>query len=298
MPNMELYRIFAIVADEKNVTKASEILNISQPAVTKHIKNLENELNMILFNRSHGMQLTKQGEALYKRIVPHIKAINEVEKSFEKNRAINFGTYATMLSKVLNTSIAQFYNDNRDVKINAYTDQFNSFFEKFLNYELDAILIVKKDNVELDTSKIKYIKLGMFDYTIIANNNSKLCGKKIKAKDLKNKIVYVPRGRNVAVCKFIDIMKENNIDVNSIDSVTMENIVEKNENSIGLANKDYFADEIALGNVTILDVDFKLPKGEFGIYYHKDNQYPELLKLIRIIQNQFEAQKCKLKKYN
>ena len=41
MINLELYRIFYVVAETKNITKASEILNISQPAVTKHIKNLE-----------------------------------------------------------------------------------------------------------------------------------------------------------------------------------------------------------------------------------------------------------------
>lgn len=44
MVNLELYKIFKIVADEENITKASEKLNISQPAVTKHIQNLENEL--------------------------------------------------------------------------------------------------------------------------------------------------------------------------------------------------------------------------------------------------------------
>ena len=48
MINLELYRIFKIVADEENLTKASEMLHISQPAVTKHIKNLENELKVEL----------------------------------------------------------------------------------------------------------------------------------------------------------------------------------------------------------------------------------------------------------
>lgn len=51
MVNLELYKIFVIVAEEKNITKASQKLNISQPAVTKHIKNLESELNTILFER-------------------------------------------------------------------------------------------------------------------------------------------------------------------------------------------------------------------------------------------------------
>lgn len=44
MPSLELYRIFKIVAEEGNLTRTSELLFISQPAVTKHIHNLENEL--------------------------------------------------------------------------------------------------------------------------------------------------------------------------------------------------------------------------------------------------------------
>ena len=51
MANFELYKIFVLVAKEKNITKASEILSISQPAVTKHIQNLERELNATLFIR-------------------------------------------------------------------------------------------------------------------------------------------------------------------------------------------------------------------------------------------------------
>ena len=59
MVNLELYRIFKVVADEENLTRASEILNISQPAVTKHIHNLEKELKLKLFYRTqYGMKLT------------------------------------------------------------------------------------------------------------------------------------------------------------------------------------------------------------------------------------------------
>lgn len=52
MVNMELYRIFYVVAINRNITKASEELNISQPAVTKHIKNLEDALGVVLFSRT------------------------------------------------------------------------------------------------------------------------------------------------------------------------------------------------------------------------------------------------------
>ena len=58
MINLELYKIFYVVAEAKNITKASEKLNISQPAVTKHIKNLESQLKTPLFIR------TKKGVVL------------------------------------------------------------------------------------------------------------------------------------------------------------------------------------------------------------------------------------------
>lgn len=60
MANLELYKIFVIVAKEENITKASQKLNISQPAVTKHIKNLENELNTLLFKRNKRNDLNRK----------------------------------------------------------------------------------------------------------------------------------------------------------------------------------------------------------------------------------------------
>ena len=56
MINIELYKIFYTIVITKNITKASEILNISQPAVTTHIKNLENSLGIILFIRTRKMK--------------------------------------------------------------------------------------------------------------------------------------------------------------------------------------------------------------------------------------------------
>ena len=80
MANLELYRIFVEVAKEKNLTRASEKLHISQPAVTRHIKNLENELNMVLFKRTNGMELTEAGKRLYNELSTAIEKIVDVDK--------------------------------------------------------------------------------------------------------------------------------------------------------------------------------------------------------------------------
>lgn len=67
--NFEYYRVFYYVAKYKNLTKAASVLRTSQPAVTRTIHNLENDLSCRLFVRSKkGMQLTPEGELFYRYV--------------------------------------------------------------------------------------------------------------------------------------------------------------------------------------------------------------------------------------
>ena len=64
---MEYYhlRTFVAVAEEEHLTRAAERLNASLPAVSAHIRGLEEELGVVLFSRTpKGMRLTDEGRAL------------------------------------------------------------------------------------------------------------------------------------------------------------------------------------------------------------------------------------------
>jgi LysR family transcriptional regulator, nitrogen assimilation regulatory protein len=66
-PSMDLkqLRSFLTVADTGNVTRASELLNLVQPAVSRQLRLLEEDLSVELFQRErHGMVLTEPGKAL------------------------------------------------------------------------------------------------------------------------------------------------------------------------------------------------------------------------------------------
>ncbi|TDV46845.1 LysR family transcriptional regulator [Actinophytocola oryzae] len=64
-----LLRYFAAVAEEGNLTRAAERLFVSQPALTKQVRQLESQLGVRLFTRSHtGMTLTEPGAALAARV--------------------------------------------------------------------------------------------------------------------------------------------------------------------------------------------------------------------------------------
>ena len=290
MANLELYKIFVEVAKEQNITKASEKLNISQPAVTRHIKNLENELNTILFNRIKGMTLTASGKDLYNKISPLIEQIVDIDKSFCSKGDIILGTYGTMLSKVLGSSIAEFYLENKDSKITVITDH-----AKMLNNPLDSgefdILVTRKfEDLQNKNNKYKYIKLDTIDFVLIANNNSKLSKKSnIKISDLENQIIYLPRGESNATESLKNLIEKNklNCEIKRIDSVTMSDIIQKYDNCVGEANTKYMRQEITQGLVSVLDTNFKISPIEFGIYYRKDNSSKELKSLIKIIKKNF-----------
>ena len=75
--DFELYRVFYTVANNGNITKASEELNISQPAISKSIKNLEEQLGGQLFVRTkRGVVLTEEGKEFYNYIRQAIEYIN------------------------------------------------------------------------------------------------------------------------------------------------------------------------------------------------------------------------------
>ena len=80
-----LLRYFAAVAEEGNITRAARRLFVSQPALTKQIRQLESQLGVPLFTRSRaGMTLTAAGEALASR-VPAVLA--ELDRSLREAKS-------------------------------------------------------------------------------------------------------------------------------------------------------------------------------------------------------------------
>jgi len=84
---MELYQLrsFAVVADESHLTRAAERLHLSQPAVSGHLKALEAELGVRLFERaSTGMELTAAGEDLLQRARRVLSAADDVKQAAQQ----------------------------------------------------------------------------------------------------------------------------------------------------------------------------------------------------------------------
>ena len=292
MVDLELYRIFTIVANEKNITKASEKLNISKPAVTKHIKNLENALELRLFNRTnHGIELTSDGQKIYEEAKEAVETLNSIFVKYGKNRNINLGVHVSMY-KMFSKILTKFSNINENITINiSDTDLINmlapdlsDMIAKLENEKLDIIISKKTDNY--NHNKIEFIKVGEIQDILVVNNDSKLLGKQIGIEDIIGMQICLPRKGSATTNNFLkalQIEEDKLVNAKYITYNAMLDIIEDDNEIIGLISKEYIEKELNNKEISELTTEFKIPPIEYGIYINKKNKFKELNQLVKFI---------------
>ena len=99
---MEQYYNFYTVAEYGSISKAAEKLFVSQPAITKSIKNLEARLGVILFNRtSKGVNLTGEGKILFDHVKLAFTEIKQGEKLIKNLKDKTLGVVRIGISNTL-----------------------------------------------------------------------------------------------------------------------------------------------------------------------------------------------------
>lgn len=166
--NLELYRIFYVVAKHKHMTRASEELHISQPAISQSIKKLEEELGGTLFLRSNkGMELTEEGHMFYEYVKGALELINNAENEFTSYKDLSKGEIkigcSTSLTKlVLLDTIKEFHKDYPNINIDIKNDLTSNLIQDLKVGKLDFVIFnesnIKEKNVDL--KKIKTLKQG------------------------------------------------------------------------------------------------------------------------------------------
>ncbi len=287
MINLELYRIFKIVADEENLTKASEILHISQPAVTKHIKNLENELNVQLFKRSkYGMILNENGKKLYLQIKDSIEILSKSEDIFNTHKDIKLGVHVNMPSRIYSNGISKFYEKNNNI-INIHRLNTQNMFSMLEKQEIDLAFSKKYSDEIYDTNKIKFIEIGELHDVFIVNNNSQYLNKKLSKSDLRDITIYTLKKFSSAYQNLVTELEYKKDDKINISNVDFAGIIEllKVRDVITVITKEYVEEKLENNELRLLNVGFSLAPAKYGIYYNVNNKYKELNDLIKIFKD-------------
>ena len=148
MVNLELYRVFYTVAKCGSLTRAAEELYISQPAVSQSIKQLENQLGISLFNRTHrGMELSAQGgKVIFEEVERALGLLHDAENRLAQMKTsatgtIRIGASDTIFEYFLADKIVEFHERFPAVKIELMADFTPDTIEKLKANRCDVAFV-------------------------------------------------------------------------------------------------------------------------------------------------------------
>lgn len=274
--NFELYKIFYTVVKCSNITKAAEELYISQPAVSKSIKKLEDSLGGKLFNRTKkGVMLTEEGKEFYGYVKAAMKNFSNAENRFNdlinlETGTIRIGISATLTKYFFIPYLEEFHKLHPNIDIKIYTEVTKILYKKLKDGIIDIVILnlpfMYEDDKEVTINKIKEVQ----DAFYVSKSFKELENKKLSLKDIKDyKFLFQGTGSNTRT--FLDnYLKENNIKIKpymELNSYSLVNYLTKAGLGIGYLTID-FTDEKELIKLNIKE---KIPKRSIGIMYSNKN---------------------------
>ncbi|WP_167797480.1 LysR family transcriptional regulator [Staphylococcus croceilyticus] len=151
---MEITKLnyFKVVAEVNNITQAAKHLNISQPALSKAIHSLEEELGVKLFNRKgRQIHLNQYGELMKLQVDKAFNALNEGERILKNITGLEQGqvSFAVTFPHVMPTLVQQYLREHPRTKIKQYQATSERATQLILDDKVDfaisTIPIVHKD---------------------------------------------------------------------------------------------------------------------------------------------------------
>jgi DNA-binding transcriptional LysR family regulator len=263
---LQQLRILKAIAVEKNFTRAAEGLYISQPALSKQIKILEKNLDILLINRENNkISLTENGQVFLEyaeRILAlceeSCRALIDLQNGERGNLTVGasqtIGTY--LMPRVL-ALFAQIYPQmNLKVQVNST----RIIAKEIINRKIDIAVVGGKIPNELR----KNLKVESFvkdEFSLIIPKSHPLAQKKEITKEDLYHLNFITLNANSTIRKFIDnILTQNEIDITKLKIILQLNSIEgiKTAVSLGLGaafvSSSAIEKEIKLKSVEIIKV--------------------------------------------
>ena len=275
--NLSLYHIFNRVAEAGNISHAAKQLFISQPAVSKAIQNLEDNLKTTLFIRnSRGVKLTEEGNLLYEHTRNALDTIRRGEDGLKRIHELGIGhlrigASTTLCKYLLMPYLDGFVRENPHIKITIENQSSSHTLKKLENNTLDIGLVAKPGHME----NFQFISLGEIEDIFVATrtylNNLKL--RENSADIFSSANIMLLDEENVSR-KYIDnYFKINSIEPTHILEISnMDLLIEFAKTSLGIACviKAFVEAELEAG--TLIQIPLKTPvnKREVGFSYSRN----------------------------
>ena len=293
--NLSTYRIFFEVAKQGNISKAAESLYISQPAISKTIVRLEDNLNVKLFKRnSRGVSLTEEGEVLFRHVQEAIHHIEEAENALQKMKDyhighLDIGASTTLCRYILLPYLKKFMEEFPNIQINLKNQDSAKNIQVLEAQDIDIALvaipkhlspnqkvILEQEVEDIFVASPKYIE----NLKALHGNNFSL---------FQNATVMLMDDKNVSR-HYIDMyIRENQLDFKQVIALnTMDLLIDfaKIDMGISCVIRSFVEKDLENGSLVQIDIAPPIPRRKIGFMYHANNCSKSLESFISFLEKE------------
>lgn len=266
--NLNYYRIFYEAAKTGNISKAAKNLYISQPAVSKSITKLEENLSHTLFLRSkRGVTLTEEGKILYEHLHRAFSSIDTAEKMLNRIEEfglgqIRIGVSTSLCKHILLPYLQDFIRDNPHIKVSIACSPTYETIHKLREEQIDIGLICDTD---LDKD-FQYMPLRSIQDTFITTqtyiDNLNLREKEHLSKEnpynrdnTPNKVSNLPPVAGLLFFNEIPVAEPSKQVLSGHDIIEKSNLMLLDKGNISRQYIDAYMKEALIEPVQILEVN-------------------------------------------
>ncbi|MBF2709206.1 LysR family transcriptional regulator [Flavobacterium soyangense] len=199
-------KVFITVANRLSFTKAAKELFITQPAISKHIQELEEQYKIKFFERNGSkISLTNAGELL----LNHTKNIFEVyrEIDFDMSALINqqrgllrLGASTTISQYIIPPLLARFHQKLQEIKVNLLNGNTEQIEKALLNKEIEIGIVEGQSK----NQSIKYTEFLKDELVLVCNNKNPLINKNILSQEDLKSMRFVMREQGSGTLEVIE----------------------------------------------------------------------------------------------
>jgi len=284
MVDPKLYTLLE-VSELKSFTRAAEHLSLTQPAVTQHIKQLERELGIKLFNRvgneikptNEGIiviQYAKRDIALYEKMMQDI--LNEKNQT----RRLTVGITHTAESNAVAEVLGNYCAKNSGTSITIISDTINNLYDMLKNYELDIAVV--EGNIQDES--INSLLLDTDSLVLVVSNNNPLAKRNmVTINELKKEKLILRRPSSGTRNLFTAHLESHNMSLHEFNVIlevdntaTIKDLIRR-DIGVSILARSVCLDELKKGKITVLPIENLSMIREINILYHRDFKHIDIL---------------------
>jgi len=177
LPVMELrqLRYFVAVAEEGNISRAAKRIFLTQPALSRQIKALEDEIGQSLLERqAHSIRLTPVGEALLREaneLLQHAEHVLERVRSAGHGVRLRVGYAPSLAAGMLSVAVANFTQAHPNARVELFDLSTNEMLAGLESDKLDVALSVGQQR---ETRGLKWTPLIRAPWQLVVNRSHSL----------------------------------------------------------------------------------------------------------------------------